>query len=118
MFIIRWILGRIILLVNFSLPPKRRKREQHEQIKIDLESKSLQLYQYEACPFCVKVRRAMRRQNLTITTVDAKQSANKEILATQAGKVQVPCLRIEEANKVTWLYESKAIINYLNNRFA
>lgn len=118
MFIIRWILGRIILLVNFSLPPKRRKREIHEQIKVDLESKSLQLYQYEACPFCVKVRRAIRRQNLKIATVDAKQSKHKEELATQAGKIQVPCLRIEEANGVTWLYESKEIINYLNKRFA
>lgn len=118
MFIIRWILGRIILLVNFSLPPKRRKREIHEQIKADLESKSLLLYQYEACPFCVKVRRAIRRQNLKIATVDAKQSKHKEELATQAGKIQVPCLRIEEANGITWLYESKEIINYLNKRFA
>lgn len=118
MFIIRWILGRIILLMNFIFPPKRRKRELHEQIKIDLESKSLQLYQYPACPFCVKVRRAMRRQSLNITTVDAKQAINKETLQTQGGKVKVPCLRIEEDNNVTWLYESNDIIDYLNNRFA
>ncbi|HBK52064.1 MAG TPA: glutaredoxin, partial [Pseudomonas sp.] len=27
-------------------------------------------------------------------------------------------LRIEEAGKVTWMYESKAIIAYLDERFA
>ncbi len=118
MFIIRWILGRFILLLNFIFTPKKRKREIHEQIKIDLQSKSLQLYQYKACPFCVKVRRAVRRQGLNISTVDAKHADNKQVLQNEAGKVQVPCLRIEESNNVTWLYESSAIIEYLNNRFA
>lgn len=118
MFIIRWVLGRIILLVNFTFPPKKRKREEQDQIKVDLESKSLQLYQYAACPFCVKVRRAMRRQDLKVAIIDAKQPIHKETLKTQGGTVKVPCLRIEEENNVTWLYESNDIINYLNNRFA
>ncbi|WP_415225660.1 glutathione S-transferase N-terminal domain-containing protein [Psychromonas sp.] len=118
MFIIRWLLGRIILLLNFIFTPKKRKREIHEQIKIDLQTKSLQLYQYLACPFCVKVRRALRRQGLNIAIVDAKNAEHKQVLLNEAGKVQVPCLRIEENEKVTWLYESSAIIDYLNKRFA
>jgi glutathione S-transferase len=34
------------------------------------------------------------------------------------GKFKVPCLRIEENGQSTWLYESKAIIAYLDERFA
>lgn len=118
MFIIRWILGRIILLLNFVFTPKKRKRPQAEQQQIDVQTQSLALYQYNACPFCVKVRRAMRRQGLNIQTVDAKQSPHKDELIAQGGKQQVPCLRIEENGQVHWLYESKEIINYLDQRFA
>ncbi|WP_133179070.1 glutathione S-transferase N-terminal domain-containing protein [Shewanella decolorationis] len=118
MFIIRWILGRIILLLNFVFTPKKRKRPQAEQQQIDAQTQALALYQYNACPFCVKVRRAMRRQGLNIQTVDAKQSPYKDELIAQGGKQQVPCLRIEENGQVQWLYESKEIINYLVQRFA
>ncbi|MEH6454295.1 MAG: glutathione S-transferase N-terminal domain-containing protein [Psychromonas sp.] len=118
MFIIRWLLGRIILLLNFIFPPKKRKRDPEDQQKIDLQTQTMQLYQYQACPFCVKVRRGMRRQGLNISTIDAKQQANKTILEKEGGKIKVPCLRIEENNNVTWLYESSAIIEHLNKRFA
>ena len=118
MFIIRWILGRIILLVNFIFIPKKLKREATAQAKIDAQTKSLQLYQYQACPFCVKVRRDIRRQGLNIEIFDAKQATNKQQLLSLGGKVQVPCLRIEEDDKVTWMYESDAISDYLNARFS
>jgi len=117
MFIIRWILGRIILLLNFVFSPKKLKRETDAQATVDAQTQSLQLYQYEACPFCVKVRRDMRRKNLNIKTVNAKKAENKQLLETQGGKVQVPCLRIEEGNNVSWMYESSAISSYLNERF-
>ncbi len=118
MFIIRWILGRIILLLNFVFSPKKLKRETKLQEEIDQQTKALQLYQYPACPFCVKVRREMRRQGLNVDTINAKQEQHKQVLLTQAGKIQVPCLRIEENNQVSWLYESSAIVEYLNKRFA
>ena len=118
MFVIRWILGRIILLLNFIFSPKKLKREESAQAAIDDQTKSLQLYQYEACPFCVKVRREIRRQGLNIAIVDAKQSENKALLVAAVGKAQVPCLRIEEDGKVNWLLESAAICDYLQKRFA
>ncbi|WP_022942645.1 glutathione S-transferase N-terminal domain-containing protein [Psychromonas hadalis] len=118
MFIIRWILGRLILLLNFIFSPKKLQRKATEQAAVDAQTKSLQLYQYAACPFCVKVRRDIRRNGLNIVTVDAKLADNKQLLASQGGKVQVPCLRIEENNKVSWMYESSAISTYLNERFA
>jgi len=118
MFIIRWILGRIILLLNFIFSPKKLKREASAQAKIDTQTKSLKLYQYQACPFCVKVRRNIRRNGLNIVIVDAKDEQNKQQLASLGGKVQVPCLRIEEGENITWMYESSAISEYLNKRFA
>ncbi|GIU13712.1 glutaredoxin family protein [Shewanella morhuae] len=118
MFIVRWILGRIILLLNFIFTPKKRQRPQDEQQKIDVQTQTLTLYQYPACPFCVKVRRAIRRQGLNIKTLDAKKSPHKDELTVQGGKQQVPCLRIEDNGQVQWLYESKEIISYLDQRFA
>lgn len=118
MKIIRWILGRLILTLNFIFAPQKRKREPHLQQKIDQETKELQLFQYHACPFCVKVRRAIRRNALNIELIDAKQAHNKQQLEEQGGQLKVPCLRIEEKNGVAWLYESSDIIAYLNIRFS
>jgi glutaredoxin len=118
MFIVRWVLGRIILFFNFIFAPKKRQRPIAEQVKIDEQTRQIQLYQYPACPFCVKVRRAIRRQGLNIATVNAKQDEHQQTLVAQGGKSMVPCLRIEEEGQVQWLYESSEIINYLNQRFA
>ncbi|MCE9679498.1 glutathione S-transferase N-terminal domain-containing protein [Shewanella sp. AS1] len=117
MFIIRWLLGRIILLLNFIFTPKKRQRPIAEQAKVDEQTRALQLYQYAACPFCVKVRRAIRRQGLNITTIDAKQIPHQQTLVEQGGRAMVPCLRIEQQGEVQWMYESSDIIAYLNQRF-
>ena len=117
MLIIRWCLGRIILFFNFLFSPKKLQRDTVTQEAIDDQTKALQLYQYQACPFCVKVRRDIRRNSLNIVIVDAKKEVNREQLASQGGKVQVPCLRIEEGDEVRWMYESSTISNYLNERF-
>ena len=41
MFIIRWILGRVILLLNFIFSPKAYKRELNLQKSIDEQTASL-----------------------------------------------------------------------------
>ena len=43
---------------------------------------------------------------------------NRQLLIDQGGKGTVPCLRIEENDQVTWMYESSDIIDYLEKRFA
>ena len=119
MALIRWILGRIILLVDFLFSPKGVKREAQQQKELDQETAKLSLYQYAACPFCVKVRWAMQRNALKIATKDAKRNPQfaKE-LVEGGGSLKVPCLRIEENDGVvTWMYESSDIINYLEQRF-
>lgn len=115
MFIIRWLLGRIILLVDFITSPKAPKLSTSALQQLHEQTAHLSLYQLPACPFCVKVRRAMKRQGLTLALKNINQDAAlKEELIAEGGKRTVPCLKIAEQNKpVLWLYESKEIIAYL-----
>lgn len=120
MQLIRLILGKLILLFNWVFTPRSVKRAPEQQAAIDAQTAELALYQYEACPFCVKVRRAMKRQALSIETRDVKRSdtAREELLAG-GGLLKVPCLRIPNENGDTqWLYESGEIISYLEQQFS
>ncbi|MEM7422054.1 MAG: glutathione S-transferase N-terminal domain-containing protein [Pseudomonadota bacterium] len=111
---VRWLLGRIILLLDFIFTPSSKKRPLEQQLALDTQTAQFKLYEFKACPFCVKVRRAIKREGLKIETRDAKSNAQyRQELAEQGGKVKVPCLRIEQDNKVTWLYESSDIVSYL-----
>ncbi|MDH5172548.1 MAG: glutathione S-transferase N-terminal domain-containing protein [Gammaproteobacteria bacterium] len=119
MRLIRLILGRLILFFNWLFTPTGILRDPVLQASIDAQTAFLQLYQYQACPFCVKVRRAMKRNSLNIQTKDVKRSdvAKNELLAG-GGDLMVPCLRIEdERGGVKWMYESRDIIGYLEGRF-
>ncbi|VAX14417.1 Glutaredoxin [hydrothermal vent metagenome] len=119
MKVVRWILGKIILFLDWLFTPRSIQRKPEDQKQIEQQTHALKLYQYKACPFCVKVRRTMKRLNLPIETRDAKRHANwRDELVTQGGIEKVPCLRIEgDAGKVTWMYESADIIHYLEQRF-
>ncbi|MBT4442556.1 MAG: glutaredoxin [Oceanospirillaceae bacterium] len=116
---IRWILGRIILLWDFITSPKPEVREAAAQKAIDDVTATLSLYQFHACPFCVKTRRHLKRHALHIELRDAKiEGEFKAELIREGGRHKVPCLRTEKADhSVEWLYESNDIIAYLNNRF-
>ena len=119
MRIIRLILGKTILFLNWVFSPRGTRRDPAVQAGIDAQTASLKLYQYEACPFCVKVRRAMKRHTLTIETRDVKrsESAREELLAG-GGNLKVPCLLIEDGQgQVEWMYESSDIVRYLEERF-
>jgi len=115
MFIIRKILGAIILFFNFIFSPSSPKRSVDEQEKIDAKTKNLSLYQLPSCPFCVKVRRTMKREGLNIELRNInKNEAYLEELTKEGGKRTVPCLRIEkEDGQVQWLYESSDVVSYL-----
>ncbi|GAA5094422.1 glutaredoxin [Wohlfahrtiimonas larvae] len=115
MKVIRWILGKIILGLDKLTAPAPMIRSVEEQKKLDEATAQLKLYQFHACPFCVKVRREIRRLNLKIKLVDAlNDKTAEERLINEGGKRQVPCLYIvNEDESVTWLYESNAILIYL-----
>ncbi|MCF6439025.1 glutathione S-transferase N-terminal domain-containing protein [Pseudoalteromonas luteoviolacea] len=114
MKLIRWLLGRLILLFDFVFTPRSKKRSAQAQLQLDTITQNLKLYQFKACPFCVKVRRVAKREGLKLETRDAKSNAAyRQELLEQGGKVKVPCLRIEDQGQVTWLYESSDIVSYL-----
>ena len=118
MVVVRWLLGCIILLLNFIFTPKSPQRDNALQAKVDAQTKGLSLYQLPACPFCVKVRRQIKRQGLSIGLCNIKETNYREELVGEGGKHKVPCLKISTENgQDKWLYESKEIIRYLK-RFA
>lgn len=120
MRIIRLFLGSLILLIDRLTRPKGIQRPAQTQAAIEKQSKNITLYQYRACPFCVKVRRSLKRLSLPIETRDVKrcETAREELLAG-GGKLTVPCLKIvEETGRTRWMYESKDIVNYLEQRFS
>ena len=112
--IIRKLLGRCILFADKITSPDGLARDASAQRLLDQKTDCLRLYEMTACPFCVKVRREIKRLNLNIMRVNVKTSADdRQTLIDQGGKFQVPCLRIENSGKTTWLYESNDIIAYL-----
>ncbi|GHE92241.1 glutaredoxin family protein [Thalassotalea profundi] len=115
MFIIRWIIGRIILVLNFIFSPSSPKLTKAQQSALDEQLNHLSLYQLPACPFCVKVRRAMKRNGFNIELKNINQQSNyQDELIKYGGKRKVPCLRIANADGTdTWMYESSDIVAYL-----
>ena len=110
-------LGRLIVLIDWVFSPKKLKRSEKEQAEVNQQVESLKLYQFYACPFCIKTRRNIKRLNLPIETRNAQSGQYRAELLAGGGEVKVPCLRIKEQDKITWMYESSDIIKYLNERF-
>ena len=112
---IRWILGRIIIFLDFVFTPKARLREKSSQDLVNKITNSYKLYQYYACPFCVKVRRFLKRESINIELIDAKNEVFKKNLIQNGGMLKVPCLRVEsKRNQVNWIYESNDIIDFIS----
>ncbi|VAW18871.1 Glutaredoxin, partial [hydrothermal vent metagenome] len=72
MRMLRAVLGPIIVFISFLTQGKKMKRSDENQQKVDEQVKNLALYQFELCPFCVKVRRSMYELNINIELRDAK----------------------------------------------
>jgi len=111
-------LGRLIIFVDFITRPSKMKRTDDAQQAISKEVQGMSLYQFYACPFCVKTRRAIRRLNLPVVYRDAqKDQSHRAELLNEGGAIKVPCLRVEEKGETRWMYESSEIISYLEQRF-
>ncbi|WP_434625335.1 glutathione S-transferase N-terminal domain-containing protein [Pseudomonas sp. Z1-29] len=112
-------LGQLIIFIDFITRPGKKKRSAEAQAQVDQAARSLTLYQFHACPFCVKTRRALHRLNVPVALRDAKNNEqDRQTLLEQGGRIKVPCLRIEENGETTWMYESNVIIDYLDKRFS
>jgi glutathione S-transferase len=74
---------------------------------------TLELYDYEGCPFCRKVREALTELDLDyIARPVAHGSPRRKLLKSLGGKVQVPYL--VDPNTGTRMYESNDIVAYLD----
>lgn len=118
--LLRAILGPVMLLKERLTRPQGVLRTAADQARVDAACKKLALYQFNSCPFCIKVRQEMRRLSLNVELRDAQHSAeNRQRLLAQGGSKKVPCLKIvNEHGNAKWLYESKDIIHYLQQQFA
>ncbi|AQU82702.1 MAG: glutaredoxin [Halomonas sp.] len=116
---VRLVLAPVMLISEKLSTPKSVERTPDEQAKVDQACKSLALYQFRTCPFCIKVRKEIARLGLNIETRDAQlDPAHKQALQEGGGKVKVPCLKIShEDGRQEWLYESDAINHWLHQRF-
>lgn len=115
--LLRQGLGRLIIFISFFIPITKIKRTPEEQSCVDLATQNLSLYQFYACPFCLKTRRAFKRLGLNIQTRDAQKNPARAELSNGGGEIKVPCLRIDINNQTTWMYESSDIIHYLEQQF-
>ncbi|MGO3454727.1 MAG: glutathione S-transferase N-terminal domain-containing protein [Marinomonadaceae bacterium] len=117
--LIRNLLGVIIATIDLVTRGTKLKRTPDKQQQVNQAAQNLTLYQFFACPFCIKTRRAIYKLNLPIKTRSASEgSPHRKELLEGGGRVKVPCLRIEKNGKVEWMYESSDIIHYLEKRFS
>lgn len=112
---LRLVLTPFLLLADWLTTPRGVERPAALQQRIDHATATMVLYQFRACPFCIKVRRAIKRLTLRIELRDAKGNpVHRAELLAGGGEIKVPCLRLtDDTGEVTWLYESAAIIEHL-----
>jgi glutaredoxin 2 len=104
-------------LINSIAKPQRRTPARQSQV--DDQTSRLALYCFPLCPYCIKVNRVIRHLNLNIERRDAaNETAWRDDLRRNGGKLQTPCLRIQHPDHDEWLYESEDIIRYLRRSFA
>ena len=117
---VRWILGQIIIFIDWATRPKPVQRTAEAQAEVDKQTADMALYHFQMCPFCVKTRRQIHRLGLNIENRDARNDPkwNQELIE-EGGKYQVPCLKIAtDDGSVQWMYESTDINDYLGKRFS
>ncbi len=96
---VRGVRGLIVMPHNQKTPPRPEE--------------PLELYEFEACPYCRKVRETMTELDLCyVSRVCAKGARkNRQIVEKRGGKRQFPYL--VDPNTDTEMYESEEIITYL-----
>ncbi len=79
---------------------------------------TLSLYQFQACPFCARVRRVIEELNAPVEYRDIFENPTyRDELITARGRPTVPVLRCDAGDSSRWMPESADIIAYLRERF-
>ncbi len=114
---VRLILTPFMLAGERLTTPKAIQRTADEQAVLNAAAADLALYQFSACPFCIKVRKEMVRLGLNVEKRDAQHNEqHRGALLAGGGRVKVPCLLIA-GEKQEWLYDSNAINSWLRARY-
>ena len=96
----------------------RPRRGIEAQQRLEEACAGLTLYHMPTCPFCWRVRLAIRKLGLPIRLLNVMTSPDAHIdLVTRGGKLQVPCLHIKTDHGSHWLYESGDIVEWLRKKF-
>ncbi|PMR75212.1 glutaredoxin family protein [Billgrantia endophytica] len=116
---VRLVLSPILLLSEKLSTPQSMSRSAEDQAGVDKACTRLALYQFQSCPFCIKVRKEIARLGLSIELRDARNDPeHRQALEAGGGRIKVPCLRITaDDGSHEWLYESDAINAWLHRRF-
>lgn len=117
--LLRLVLTPFMLLSEKLSTPKAISRPPEQQAAVDEATAKLALYQFRACPFCIKVRKEMARLGLNIELRDAQHDPkHREALLAGGGNIKVPCLLItDDQGQEQWMYESDEINTWLNRQF-
>lgn len=76
----------------------------------------LEIYEFEACPFCRKVRETLSELDLVyVARTAARGSAKREAVKARGGKALFPYL--VDPNTGAAMYESEDIIDYLHQHY-
>jgi len=99
-----------VIRLGRGLYPRITAGERHDPARM------LELYDYEGCPFCRRVREVLCELDLDyLVHPVAHGSPRREELVSAGGKMQVPYLIDHDTG--THLYESNDIIAYLNDTY-
>ena len=111
-------IGEFLIFINWLFPPSKiPKRSSTAQEKVNQSLESITLFEFRRCPFCIKVRRHLKRLRLQPSIKNALDPVIENELIAGGGKRKVPCLKIQNASSTTWLYDSSKINDYLSTHF-
>lgn len=116
---IRLILTPFMLLMERFTTPKAIERTPGQRAVLNRAASQLALYQFRACPFCIRVRKELARLGLAVETRDAQHDSNhRDTLEARGGRIKVPCLLVRhDDGQEEWMYESDVINTWLRKRY-
>ncbi|MEM6996011.1 MAG: glutathione S-transferase N-terminal domain-containing protein [Myxococcota bacterium] len=82
------------------------------------DAPDLTLYQYASCPYCQRVRRALRDLELSVELRDTLADPDaRAAVVEHTARGTVPVLHVAGEDGGTWMPESADIVRYLYDRF-
>ena len=75
----------------------------------------IKLYQFETCPFCIRVRNKLEELGLEYEKIEVPRVRSKRTKVQElSGQIQVPVIEDEDGTVVN---DSAKIINYLEEQY-